>query len=179
MVPTAFHSMFQQSNSSKIHTPLDPLSFCKLVVPHLTSSPLGCDFLSQYCYINTISTEFLSPVVCIISAISPYKSGALSFHLFQCCSNFVNPDAICWSFCNLRKADYYSLWGYPAYHVCHLHCINSSSTCSMLDTLAVTYNGVRWPLYWTFVTYMPDHPLRCKVRSHCSCLYTGRITTWL
>ena len=41
-----FHSMFQQYNSSKIHTPLDPLSFCRLVVPHLTSSFLGWNLLS-------------------------------------------------------------------------------------------------------------------------------------
>jgi len=61
------HSMFQQFNSSfKDHTPLDYLSPCKLVIPHMTSNPS-----LQYHYINPISTEFqirISPAACIISA---------------------------------------------------------------------------------------------------------------
>jgi len=122
-------------------------------------------------YSCPISTESqLSPVVCIICAIRPDKPGALSF---------IDPDAICWSSCDSRQVDYYSLLMYPAYSVCHLHCTNSSSTCGILDILVVTYYGVRWPLYWTFVTYMPKHPLRCNDRPHSCCLYTGKITTWL
>ena len=39
-------------------------------------------------------------MACIISATSPDKPEALSFHLFQCCSNFINPNTICWSFFN-------------------------------------------------------------------------------
>ena len=50
----------------------------------------------------------ISPVACIISPTSPDKPGALSFHLFQCCSNFIDPDAICWSF--LTPAD--MLWSH-------------------------------------------------------------------
>jgi len=38
------------------------LSYTKLVVPHLTSSALGCNLLSQYCQINPISTEFQYPL---------------------------------------------------------------------------------------------------------------------
>ena len=39
-----------------IHTPLDPLFLCRLVIPHLTSNPLGCNLLSQFYYIRTITT---------------------------------------------------------------------------------------------------------------------------
>jgi len=53
-----FHSMFQHFNSSVRSHSIGSLSLCKLVIPHLTSSPLGCNFLSQYHYINPISTEF-------------------------------------------------------------------------------------------------------------------------
>jgi len=53
---------FIACSNTKIHTPLDPLSLCKLAVPHLTSSPLGCNLLSQYHYINPISTEFQYPL---------------------------------------------------------------------------------------------------------------------
>ena len=44
--------MFQQFNS--IGSP----SVCKMVVLHLIFSPLECSLLSQYHYINPISTEF-------------------------------------------------------------------------------------------------------------------------
>ena len=41
-----------------IHTPLDPLFLCRLVIPHLTSNPLGCNLLSQFYYISPVSTQF-------------------------------------------------------------------------------------------------------------------------
>jgi len=57
------------------------LSVCKLVIPHLTSSSLGCN-LSQYHCINPIFTEFQYPLACIISAASPDKPGALCLFIF-------------------------------------------------------------------------------------------------
>jgi len=54
--------MFQQfrPNSFLRSTPLglDPLSLCKLLIPYLTSSPLEYNLLSQFHYINPVSTEF-------------------------------------------------------------------------------------------------------------------------
>ena len=65
-----------------IHIPLHPLFLCRLVIPHLTSNPLGCNLLSQ----SNIHCIPVSDVACIISATNPDKTGALYFHLFQCSS---------------------------------------------------------------------------------------------
>jgi len=60
--------MFQQFNSFGIanlqreRVSNGYRSLCKLAIPHLTSSPLGCNLLSQYHYINPISTEFQYPL---------------------------------------------------------------------------------------------------------------------
>jgi len=60
--------------------------------------PVRSNLLSQYHYINPISTEFqypLSAVSFAISATSPDKPGALCLFIFL---NFINPYAIYLSF---------------------------------------------------------------------------------
>jgi len=75
-----------------IHTPLGPLSLCKLVVHHLTSSYLECNLLSQYYYINPISTEFQYPLWLLTFLLLALTNlGLYVFSsFFQCCINFIS-----------------------------------------------------------------------------------------
>ena len=58
-----FHSMFQQFDPS-VRSTLHRVAFafCRLAVPHLISNLQGCFLLSQYHYINLISTGYQSPL---------------------------------------------------------------------------------------------------------------------
>jgi len=58
---------------------------------------IKCNFVSQYHYMNPIYTDFLYPLW-FVSFL-----GFMSFHLFQFCSNFIDPVAICWSFFNSSR----------------------------------------------------------------------------
>jgi len=48
------------------------------------------------------NTESWQPYLWLVSflLLALTSMGFMSFHLFQCCSNFIDPDAICWSFFN-------------------------------------------------------------------------------
>jgi len=87
--------MFQQFNFSIILTPLDPLSLYKLVIPHFISSPLGCNLLSQYHYINPISIEFKYHLW-LVSFFLLLSLTSLQHYIF---SSFSMPQQLHWSWC--------------------------------------------------------------------------------
>jgi len=84
-----FHTMLKQFNSS-VRSTLQCIPF-PFVITHLTSSPLQCNFLSKYRYINPISTEFQYPLCHVSFLLLALTS------LFQSWSNFIDPEAVCWS----------------------------------------------------------------------------------
>jgi len=53
-------------------------------------------YFAHNCCKISLSQTIIYP--CITSATSPDKPMALSFRLFQCCSNFIDPNTICRSF---------------------------------------------------------------------------------
>ena len=105
-----FHSMFQQLNSSirsTLHWIPSPLKSNTTLDFQSSGMQPSCTISLHKSSIHRVP---ISPVDCTISATSPDKPRALSFHLFQCCSNFIDPDAICWSFFN--PADILYIHGY-------------------------------------------------------------------
>jgi len=66
----------------------------------MTSSLLEYNLLSQFHYINPLSTEFqYIPSGLYHFYYYPWHAwGFVFFHLFQCWGNFIHPDTICWSF---------------------------------------------------------------------------------
>jgi len=87
--------------------------------------------------LNPISTEFQYPAVCVISATSPDRPGALCFSFFQCCSNFRDPDAVCWSFFNSSRYPMtpFILFIHQFFHVLHPQIFDPfSSTITLPDT---------------------------------------------
>jgi len=96
ILSTTFHSMFQQFNSSVRSTLLwVPFAFVNTTLYFQSS---GMQLFSQYHYIYAVSTEFQYSVWFVSSLLLTLTSlGFMSFDLFQCCSNFIDHDAICQS----------------------------------------------------------------------------------
>ena len=84
-----------------IHTPLDPLFLCRLVIPHLTSNPLGCNLLSQFYYISPYNIVVDSTNALLTNATKPDVNDVMSqawFHVATSISHFsgFKCDGKCW-----------------------------------------------------------------------------------